>query len=105
MISPAVLCGYEFMSLKQREKRRVLVFENMVLKSICGSEREEMSGEWRKLRNEELNNLYPSRSVICVIKSRRMRWAAQVACMRKVNLHTEFWCGNLKLRIACKTQA
>jgi len=52
-----------------------------VLRSICGSKREEVSGEWRKLHNEELNDLYPSPSIIWLIKSRKMRWAVHVPCM------------------------
>ena len=48
------------------------MFENMVLRGICGTEAEEVAGEWRKLHIEELNDLYPSPSIIWVIKSRRM---------------------------------
>jgi hypothetical protein len=50
------------------------MFENRVLRIICGPKRDEVTGEWRKLRNEELNDLYCSPSVVRVIKSRRLIW-------------------------------
>ena len=55
------------------------MFENTVLMSICGPKRDEVTGEWRRLRNEELNDLYSSLSIGRVSKSRRMRWAEHVA--------------------------
>jgi hypothetical protein len=55
------------------------VFENRVLSCIFGPKRDEVTGEWRRLHNEELNNLYSSPNIIRVIKSRRMRWAGHVA--------------------------
>jgi hypothetical protein len=57
------------------------VFENRVLRKIFGPKRDEVTGEWRKLHNEELHNLYSSPHIIRQIKSRRMRWAGHVACM------------------------
>ena len=54
-------------------------FENVVLRRILGSRREEVTGEWRRLHNEELNDLYSSPNIERVIKSRRMRWAGHVA--------------------------
>jgi len=57
------------------------VFENMVLKRIFGPRRDEVTGEWRRLHSEELNDLYCSPNIVRVIKSRRMRWAGHVAHM------------------------
>ena len=59
-----------------REKHRLRVFENKVLRRIFGPKRDGVTGEWRKLHNEKLNNLYSSANILRVIKSRRMRWAA-----------------------------
>ena len=56
-------------------ERRLRVFENRVLRRIFGPKRDEITGEWRKLHNEELNNLYSSPNIARVIKSRRIRWA------------------------------
>jgi hypothetical protein len=59
------------------------VFENKVLRRIFGPKRDEVTGEWMKLHNEELHNLYSSPNVIRQIKSRRKRWAGHVTCMRE----------------------
>jgi len=69
------LNGYETWSLTLREEGRLRVFENRVLRRIFGPKRDEVTGEWRKLHNEELNVLYSSYNIFRVIKSRRMRWA------------------------------
>jgi hypothetical protein len=57
------------------------VFENSVLRRIFGPKRDEITSEWRKLLNEELNDLYSLPNIVWVIKLRRMRWAGHVACM------------------------
>jgi len=62
-----------------REEMKVSVFENRVLRRIFGPRRDEETGEWRRLHNEELNDLYSSRNIVRVIKSRRMRWKGHVA--------------------------
>jgi len=64
-----------------REERSLRVFEGRVLRRICVPKRDEVTGEWRKLYNEELNDLYCSLKIVRVIKSRRMRWAGHVARM------------------------
>jgi hypothetical protein len=64
-----------------REDPRLRVFENTVLRKIFGPKRDEVTGQWRRLHNEELNDLYSSPTIIRVIKSRRMRWAGHVARM------------------------
>jgi len=64
-----------------REERKLRVFENMVLRRIFRPRRDEVTGEWRRLHNEELNDLYSSPNIVRVIKSRRMRLAGHVARM------------------------
>jgi len=71
----------ETWSLTLREERRLRLFENRVLRRIFGPKRDEVTGEWRKLHNEELNDLYSSPIIVRVIKSKRIRWAGHVACM------------------------
>ena len=70
IIFPIVLYGYETWSLTLREERRLRVFENRVLKKVFGPKRDEVTGEWRKLHNEELNDLHCSQNTVRVIKSR-----------------------------------
>jgi hypothetical protein len=81
IILPVVLYGYETWSLALREEHGLRVFENRVLRRIFGPKRDEVTGEWRKLHNEELHNLYSSPDIIRQVKSRRMRWAGYVARM------------------------
>jgi len=64
-----------------REERRLRVFENRVLRRVFGSQREEVTGEWRKLHNEELRDLYPLPNIVRVVKSKRTRKAGHVARM------------------------
>ena len=76
-----VVYGCETWSLTLREERRLRVFENRVFRGIFGPKRDEVTGEWRKLHNEELNDLYSSPHFVRVIRSRRMRRAGHVARM------------------------
>jgi hypothetical protein len=69
--------------LSLREEHRLRVFENRVLRRIFGPKRDEATGEWRKLHNEELHNSYSSPDIIRQVKSRRMRWAGHVARVGK----------------------
>jgi len=64
-----------------REERKLRVFEKMVLRRIFGARRDKVTGEWRRLHNEELNDLCSSPNIVRVIKPRRMRWAGHVARM------------------------
>ena len=81
IIFPVVLNGCETWSLTLWEERKLTVLENMVLRRIFGPRRDEVTGKWRRMHNEELNYLYPSPNIVRVIKSRRMRWAGHVARM------------------------
>jgi len=76
-----VMIKCETWSLTLRKERKLRVFENMVLRRIFGPRRDEVTGEWKRLHNEELNDLYSSPSIVRVTKSRRMRWAGHVARM------------------------
>jgi hypothetical protein len=68
-----VLHGFETLSLTLRKERGLRVFENRVLRRIFGPKRDEVTRDWRKLRNEKLNNLYSSPNIVRVMKSRKMR--------------------------------
>ena len=80
IILPVVLYGCETWSLTLREERKLRVSENMVLRRIFGPRRDEVTGEWRGMHKEELNDLY-SPNIVRVIKLRRIRWAGHVARM------------------------
>jgi hypothetical protein len=80
IIQPVVLYGCETWSLTIREEHRLTVFENRVLRRIFGPKEDEVTGEWRKLHNEEVHNLYSSLN-IRQVKSRQMRWAGHLARM------------------------
>jgi hypothetical protein len=77
---PIVLYGCETWSLTLGEEYRLRIFENRLLRKICGPKREE-DGSWRKLHNDELHSLCSSPNIVRVIKSKRMRWAGHVARM------------------------
>jgi hypothetical protein len=62
-----------------------------VLRRIFGTKRDEVTGEWRKLHNEEFRDLYSSPSIFRIIKSRRMRWADHVARMGRREMHIDYW--------------
>jgi hypothetical protein len=81
VILPVILYRCETCSLTLREEHRPKVFENKVLRRIFGPERDEVTGGWRKLHNEQLRDLYSLPSIIRIIKSRRMSWAGHVAQM------------------------
>jgi len=96
-IFPVVLYGCVTWSLTLREEQRLRVFEDRVLRSTLGPKRDEVTGEWRKLHNEDLNDLYSSSIIVQVIKSSKMRWAGHVACMGR-EVYAGFWRGNLRER-------
>jgi hypothetical protein len=79
IILPVGLYGCETWSLTLKEERRLRAFKNRVLRRVFGPKRNEVTGERRKLHNEELNDLYSLPNIVRVVKSRRMRWAGHVA--------------------------
>jgi hypothetical protein len=90
VILPVVLYGCETWSLTLRKEHRLRFFENRVLRRIFGPKREE-DGSRRKLHNDELHDLYSSPNIVRVIKSRRMRWAGDVARMGRSKIFTGLW--------------
>jgi hypothetical protein len=83
IILPVVWYGCETWSLTLREEHRLRAFENRILRRKFGPKRNEVTGEWRKLHNEELHILYSSPDIIRQVKSRRMRWAGHVTRMEE----------------------
>jgi hypothetical protein len=81
IILPVVLYGCETWSITLQEICRLRVFDNRVLRRICGPKRKEVTGQWRQLHNEALTDLYSSPNIIQVTKSRRIRWVGYAACM------------------------
>jgi hypothetical protein len=97
IILPVVLYGCETWSMTLRDERRLRVFENRVLRRVFGRKRDEVTGELRKLHNEELSDLYSLPDILRVVKSRRMRWT----CMWRVwggGVCKGFWWGNRRVR-------
>jgi hypothetical protein len=87
IILPVVLYGCETWSRTLREKCRLRVFENSVLRKIFGPKRDEVKGKWRRLHNKELYALETSPNIIRVMKSRRLRWVEYVARMGSGEVH------------------
>jgi len=85
---------FSFILQDVHKLRKLRMFENMVLRRIFGPRRDEVTGEWRRLHNEELNDLYSSPNIVRVIKSRRMRWVGQVARMGEERGCIGSWWGN-----------
>ena len=88
--------GCERYSFTLREEYRLRVFKNRVLQIIFGPKKDEVTGEWRKLHNEQLHDLYCSPNIFRVMKLRRMRWAGHVAHMGKRGGAYRVWQGNLR---------
>jgi hypothetical protein len=95
---PVVLYGCETWYLTLREEPTLTVFENSVLRRIFGSKRDEVTGGWRKLHNEELHNLYSSPSIIRMIKPRKMRRVGHVALVGRRRSHIGFYWKSQKER-------
>jgi hypothetical protein len=105
IILSVVFYGRITWSLPLREEHRLSVFENRVLRRLFGPSKDEVTGGWRKLSNEELNNLHTSPSIIGVMKSRRMRWAGYVAQMVIREMHVGYWWENQNERAIRKTKS
>jgi hypothetical protein len=101
---PVFLYGCETWSLTLREELKLRVSENRVLR-IFGPKRDKVTGEWRKLHNKELRDLYSSPHIVQVVKSRRMRWVGHVARMGRREASIGFWWGNLRRETTGETQA
>ena len=95
IISPVVLYDRETLLFTWTEEHRLRVYVTRVLRKIFGPKRDEVTKEWKKLHNKELNDLYSSPNIVRVIKSRRMRWMGHKVSMRG-EAYTGFWWGNLR---------
>ena len=98
IILPVVLYGCETWSLTLWEESRLRVFENMVLRRIFGPRRNEVTGKWMRLHNEEPNGLYTSPKIVRIIKSRIMKLAGQMARIGDERGRIGFWWGNRRGR-------
>jgi hypothetical protein len=90
-ILPMYLYGCENRSLTLREEHTLRVFDNRVLRRIFGPKRDEVTGDWRKLHNEEHHNLYSSPNIIRMIKSRSLRWEGNIAEYGRREMHIGVW--------------
>jgi len=95
---PVGFYGFETWSLTLREERKLRLFQNRVLRRTFGPRRDEITGDWRRLHNEELNDLHSSPNIVRVIKSRRMGWAGHVARMGEERRCIGSWWGNRRER-------
>jgi len=104
IILPVVLYGSETWLLTLKEERRLRMFDNRMLRRTFEPKRDVVTRDWRKLHNEELNDLHSSPNIVRVIKS-RMRWAGHVARMGRGEAYTGFWWINLRERDHLADQA
>jgi len=86
------------LSLTLREEKKLSAFKNVAMRITIGPHRYDVEGDWRKLHNEGLHDLYFSPNFTMVIKSRRMRCAGQVAPIGETKMHTENWWSKLTER-------
>jgi hypothetical protein len=99
LVIQVIYCiGIPNWSLKLREGHRLRVFENRVLRGIFGPKRDEVTGDWRTLHNEEFHNLYSSPNIIRMIKFRKMRWAGHVTRIGEKGMHVVNWWESQKKR-------
>ena len=98
IILPIVLYGFETWSLTLWEERKLMVCVTKVLRRIFGPRRDVVTGEWRRLHNEDLNDLYSSPNIVRMVKSRTMRWTGHVARMGEEMGCRGSWWGNRRER-------
>jgi hypothetical protein len=91
-----ILYGCDTLFLTLRESNRLNIFEIRMLRRTFEPKRDEVTGGWRKMHNEELHNLYSSSGIIRIVKSRTMRWAGFVARMGRKGMCIRYWWGNQK---------